>query len=191
MADDTFHLAQFNISRLKAPLDDPSLKEFVDFLDPVNAFAEQSPGFVWRLTAADGAAASYLPSSYGDSMMITNLTVWTDLESLRVFSYETVHRYFLQSRRKWFDRPAGKQVVLWWLPAGQLPTLEEAKAKLGLLELVIHLPVAWVLISRFGVTGAALAWTIRVTLDAALLFLASNKALRKLVLPAVAPAPAG
>ena len=57
MADDTFHLAQFNISRLKAPLDDPSLKEFVDFLDPVNAFAEQSPGFVWRLTAADGAAA--------------------------------------------------------------------------------------------------------------------------------------
>ena len=100
MADDTFHLAQFNISRLKVPLDDPSLKEFVDFLDPVNAFAEQSPGLVWRLTAADGAAASYLPSSYGDSMMITNLTVWTDLESLRVFAYETVHRYFLQSRRK-------------------------------------------------------------------------------------------
>jgi hypothetical protein len=134
MADDTFHLAQFNISRLKAPLDDPSLKEFVDFLDPVNAFAEQSPGFVWRLTAADGAAASYLPSPYEDPMVITNLTVWTDLESLRVFAYETVHRYFLQSRRKWFDRPAGKQVVLWWIPAGQLPTLEEAKAKLRLLE---------------------------------------------------------
>src|SRR5688572_5200391 len=66
MADGMFHLAQFNISRLKAPLDDPSLKEFVDFLDPINAFAEQSPGFVWRLTAADGAAASYLPPSYGD-----------------------------------------------------------------------------------------------------------------------------
>ena len=89
---------------------------------------------MWRLTAADGAAASYLPSPYDDPMMITNLTVWTDLESLRVFAYETVHRYFLQSRRKWFDRPAGKQVVLWWIPAGQLPTLEEAKAKLGLLE---------------------------------------------------------
>ena len=100
MANDTVHLAQFNISRLNAPLDTPSLKEFVDFLDPVNAFAEQSPEFVWRLMAADGAAASYLPPAYDDPMMITNLTVWTDLESLRVFAYETVHRYFLQSRRR-------------------------------------------------------------------------------------------
>src|SRR5215203_6039116 len=110
------------------------MKEFVDFLYPVNAFAEQSAGFVWRLTAADGASASYLPSPYDDPMVITNLTVWTDLESLRVFSYETVHRYFLQSRRKWFDRVAGKQVVLWLMPAGQIPTLGEAKAKLRLLE---------------------------------------------------------
>jgi hypothetical protein len=67
-------------------------------------------------------------------MMITNLTLWTDLESLRVFSYETVHRYFLQSRRKWFDRVHGKQVVMWWVPAGHVPTLEEAKQTLRLLE---------------------------------------------------------
>ena len=134
MSDRVFHLAQFNISRLRAPLDDPILKEFVDFLGPVNAFAEQSPGFVWRMTATDGAAASFLPSPYADPMMITNLTVWTDLESLRLFVYETVHRYFLQSRRKWFDRPASKQVVLWWMPAGQIPALEEAKAKLRLLK---------------------------------------------------------
>jgi hypothetical protein len=134
MTDAAFQLAEFNISRLKAPLDDPSMKEFVDFLDPVNAFAEQSPGFVWRLTAADGSAASYLPPPYEDQMMITNLTLWTDLESLRVFSYETVHRYFLQSRRKWFDRVHGKQVVMWWVPAGHVPTLEEAKQTLRLLE---------------------------------------------------------
>jgi len=129
-----FHLAEFNISRLKAPLHDPSMKEFVDFLAPVNAFADGSPGFVWRLAAGDGVASTYLPPSYDDPMVITNLTVWTDMESLRVFSYETVHRYFLQSRRKWFDRVAGRQVVLWWMPAGQIPTLEEAKAKLRLLE---------------------------------------------------------
>jgi hypothetical protein len=134
VAADAVHLAEFNISRLSAPLDDPSMKEFVDFLNPVNAFAEQSTGFVWRLTAADGASASYLPSPYDDPMMITNLTVWTDLESLRVFTYETVHRYFLQSRRKWFDRIASKPLVLWWVPAGQIPTLDEAKAKLHVLE---------------------------------------------------------
>jgi hypothetical protein len=130
----SFHLAEFNISRLKAPLDDPSMREFVDFLAPVNAFADGSPGFVWRLDAGDGVGSTYLPPSYDDPMVITNLTVWTDLESLRVFSNETVHRYFLQSRRKWFDRVAGKHVVLWWVPAGQIPTLDEAKAKLRLLE---------------------------------------------------------
>lgn len=134
MIDPVFHLAQFNISRLSAPLDDASMKEFVDFLDPVNTYAEQSSGFVWRLTAADGQAASYLPPAYADPMMITNLTVWTDLESLRVFAYETVHRYFLQSRRKWFDRVEGKQVVLWWVPAGHVPTLDEAKEALRHLE---------------------------------------------------------
>lgn len=140
MIDPAFHLAQFNISRLSAPLDDPSMKEFVDFLDPVNAFADQSIGFVWRLTAAEGQAASYLPPPYPDPMMITNLTLWTDLESLRVFAYETVHRYFLQSRRKWFDRVEGKQVVLWWVPAGHLPTLDEAK--LALCRLEDHGPTA-------------------------------------------------
>ncbi len=130
----TFHIAEFNISRLKAPLDSPVLKEFVDFLDPVNAFAEQSPGFVWRLTSADGQAASYLPSPYEDAMMITNLTVWTDLESLRTFAYQTVHRSFLQSRRKWFSRFVGHPLVMWWVPAGHLPTLDEAKDKLHLLD---------------------------------------------------------
>lgn len=140
MIDPAFHLAQFNISRLSAPLDDPRMKEFVDFLDPVNAFADQSSGFVWRLTAAEGQAASYLPSPFADPMMITNLTLWTDLDSLRVFAYETVHRYFLQSRRKWFDRVAGKQVVMWWVPAGHIPTLDEAKQVLRHLE--IHGPSA-------------------------------------------------
>ena len=105
MADDTFHLAQFNISRLKAPLDDPSLKEFVDFLDPVNAFAEQSPGFVWRPHGRRRCGGVIPAIAVRDPMMITNLTVWTDLESLRVFAYETVHRYFLQSRRKMVRPP--------------------------------------------------------------------------------------
>jgi hypothetical protein len=131
---DAFHLAEFNVSRLRAPLDSPTLKEFADFLDPVNAFAEQSPGFVWRLAAADGQAAAYLPPVYDDPLVITNLTVWTDLASLRAFAYETVHRYFLQSRRKWFDRAVGRQVVLWWVPAGHLPGLDEAKRRLVLLE---------------------------------------------------------
>jgi hypothetical protein len=158
---DAVHLAEFNISRLSAPLDDPSMKEFVDFLNPVNAFAEQSTGFVWRLTADDGASASYLPSPYDDPMMITNLTVWTDLESLRVFTYETVHRYFLQSRRKWFDRIASKQLVLWWVPAGQIPTLDEAKAKLHVLEERGSTATAFTLQDAFDPRGQPVARAAR------------------------------
>ena len=134
MRDHHFHLAEFNISRLRAPLDSPMMKEFVDFLDPVNRFAEQSPGFIWRLTAADGLAASYLPAPFEDEMMITNLTVWQDIESLGNFTYQTVHTYFLRSRKKWFDRVTSHQVVMWWILTGDVPTLEEAKQKLQFLE---------------------------------------------------------
>ncbi len=98
MAGPRFHLAQLNVSRLLAPLDSPTLKEFVAFLAPVNAYAEQSPGFVWRLSTPDGLSSSYMPSLFADPMMITNLTVWTDVDSLRAFTYQTVHKYFLHSR---------------------------------------------------------------------------------------------
>ena len=134
MPDPRFHLAEFNVSRLLAPLDSPQLREFVAFLGPVNAFAEQSPGFVWRLTAPDGQSSSYLPSPFTDPMMITNLTVWTDIDALRGFTFQTVHKYFLQSRRSWFERLASRGLVLWWLPAGHDPTLDEAMARLNLLE---------------------------------------------------------
>ncbi|HEX5838148.1 MAG TPA: DUF3291 domain-containing protein [Anaerolineales bacterium] len=129
-----FHLAEFNISRLKAPLDSPVMKEFVDFLEPVNRFAEESTGYVWRLVAPDGQASSYLPPAFEDEMIVTNLTVWEDIESLKNFVYQTVHTYFLRSRKKWFEQVSDRQVVLWWIPKGHLPTLEEAKEKLRCLQ---------------------------------------------------------
>ena len=136
--DNGFQLAQFNIARLSAPLDAPSMKEFVDFLAPVNRFAEESPGFVWRLTAPDGASSSYLPSPYEDAMIVPNMSVWTDIESLRSFVYQTVHAYFLKSRKKWFEKLTDTQVVLWWVPNGHLPTVEEGKQKLQ--QLLEHGP---------------------------------------------------
>ncbi len=134
MESGNFYIAEFNISRLKAPLDSPVMKEFVDFLEPVNRFGEQSPGFVWRLAAPDGQAASYLPPAYEDEMIVTNLTVWEDLDSLKNFVYQTVHVYFLRSRKKWFDHVANNQIVLWWVNPGHIPTVEEGKEKLRCLE---------------------------------------------------------
>ena len=134
MGAEQFYIAEFNISRLKAPLDSPMMKEFVDFLDPVNRFAEDSPGYVWRLAAPNGQASSYLPPAYDDEMIVTNLTIWKDIQSLRNFAYKTVHTYFLRSRKKWFEQAADPQVVLWWIPKGHLPTVEEAKQKLRCLQ---------------------------------------------------------
>lgn len=94
-----YHLAQANIARFKASLDDPTMKEFVDFLEPVNRFAEESPGFIWRLKDDQGRAASYLESPFKDEMMAVNISVWADLDALKDFVYGTVHSYFLRNKK--------------------------------------------------------------------------------------------
>jgi hypothetical protein len=128
------HIAQLNISRLAAPLDAPEMKEFVDFLEPVNKFAEESPGFVWRMKGENGEASSLLASPFPDPLIVTNLTVWVDIPALQGFVYKSVHRYFLQSRRKWFQRVDGNQVVLWWIAPGGVPDLHDAKRRLEALD---------------------------------------------------------
>jgi len=134
MDHEHFRIAEFNIARLKDPLDSPSMKEFVDFLAPVNRFAEESPGYVWRLIAPDGQSSTYLPPAYEDPMVVTNLTVWEDIDSLRNFVYQTVHTYFLRSRKKWFEQISEYQTVLWWIKEGHIPTIEEGKEKLRCLS---------------------------------------------------------
>lgn len=128
------HIAQLNISRLAAPLAAPQMKEFVDFLEPVNKFAEESPGFIWRMKGENGEASSLLASPFADPLIVTNLTVWRDIPSLQAFVYKSVHRYFLQSRRKWFQRVDGSQVVLWWVAPGEMPELPDAKRRLEELD---------------------------------------------------------
>jgi hypothetical protein len=130
MHDQEFELAQFNIARLTAPLDSVELLEFVSFLAPVNAFAEQCRGFVWRLTSPDGGPSSFISTAFPDPMIVPNLSVWLDIESLQSFIYDTVHRYFLQNRRRWFERMDERTIVLWWVPKGHRPTIEEANDRL-------------------------------------------------------------
>jgi hypothetical protein len=130
-----YHLAQANIARFKASLDHPKMKEFVDFLEPVNKFAEESKGFVWRLTDDDGKSASYIESPFKDEMMAINISVWEDLDSFKDFVYGSVHSYFLRNKKKWFAMDGTSQFVMWWLPEGELPTLQMTKQKLEELEL--------------------------------------------------------
>jgi hypothetical protein len=124
-----FQLAHLNVARLRAPLTDPSMAEFVAGLETMNALADSSPGFVWRLAEGpDGDATTVRPL---DPDVIVTMSVWDSVESLREFSYQSAHLDYLRRRRDWFlppDFPAS--LVLWWVPAGHIPTVEEACERL-------------------------------------------------------------
>jgi Domain of unknown function (DUF3291) len=127
------HLAQVNIALPREPLDAPLLQDFVAQLEPVNATADASPGFVWRLQTDDGDATGV--RAFGDDRMIVNMSVWESLEALRDFVYASrEHIAVLRRRREWFERMAEAFMVLWWVPAGHVPSVAEAEERLALLR---------------------------------------------------------
>ncbi len=126
------HLAQLNIAKAKAPLDSPVLKDFVDNLDPINALAENSPGFIWRLKGDSGNATEIQFSE--DPLMISNMSVWASLDSLKDFIFKTHHLEFLKRKKEWFEKMASAHQVMWWIPEGHIPSLEEANARLRYLD---------------------------------------------------------
>lgn len=121
------HIAQLNVARLLHPLDHPATEEFVDALDKVNELAESSAGFVWRLTDDAGNSSSYveLPGNT-DPLLIVNYSIWEDVETLRQFVYRSAHSDYLRRKREWFESSREATVVCWWIPAGEIPDLEEA-----------------------------------------------------------------
>jgi uncharacterized protein DUF3291 len=128
-----FHLAQVNIGRFRAPLEDPIMEGFRTQLDPINALADRSPGFVWRLQTEDGNATAIRPYS-GDDLMAINMSVWESLESLQRFVYKTAHVDTLRGRKEWFEALEGPILVLWWIPAGSLPSVGDAQERLQYLK---------------------------------------------------------
>jgi Domain of unknown function (DUF3291) len=123
------HLAQLNVARARFALDDPRIAEFMNALDRVNALAERSPGFVWRLKDDSGNATDIGVS--GDPQVIANLTVWETPEQLEHFVWNTVHKRFYAKKGNWFAPMSTPHFVMWWMEAGRVPTLEEAMARLG------------------------------------------------------------
>jgi hypothetical protein len=127
----TFHLAQCNIVKLKAPLDSPTVAGFVAALDPINAVADAAPGFVWRLKSDDGNATSI--RVFADDQILLNMSVWESTEALRIYVYKSDHKEVLRRRREWADRFEGVQSALWWTRAGTVPEPTEAVARLEAL----------------------------------------------------------
>jgi Domain of unknown function (DUF3291) len=137
MADVTrFHLAQVNIGRFRAPIDDPIMEGFRSQLDPINALADRSAGFVWRLQTEDGNATAIRPSD--DERMAINLSVWESLDALQHYVYKSAHVGPLRDRKEWFEPIEGPILALWWVPAGHIPTVAEALERLEHLK--VHGP---------------------------------------------------
>jgi hypothetical protein len=126
------HLAQLNIGRLLAPIDDPQLAGFVAKLDEINALAERTPGFVWRLQTEDGNATAIRP--YDDDRIAVNMSVWESAEALHAYVYRSDHVDVMRGRRQWFEHLTEAYMVLWWIPVGHVPTVAEAKERLELLR---------------------------------------------------------
>ena len=123
-----YHLAQINISRLIAPLDDPQIAEFVSQLEPINALADKALGFVWRLQSESGNATDIAYND--DPLVIVNMSVWESIETLREFAYESNHREVFRDRAKWFEKAVKPGYCLWWIPSGHIPTVAEGRERL-------------------------------------------------------------
>jgi hypothetical protein len=128
-----YHLAELNIGTARATTDSPVMAGFMAGIIPVNALADAAPGFVWRLQDGDGPGATSLRPC-GPGVMV-NMSVWESLESLRDFVYRSgPHLDFMRRRREWFHPMAVPYLVLWWIPAGHIPSLDEALSRLDLLH---------------------------------------------------------
>ena len=149
-----FHLAQVNIGRARGEMTDPVMAGFVARLEEINALAERTPGFVWRLQTEDGDATAVRP--YEDTRILINLSVWTDLAALRGYVFRSEHAAVMRNRREWFERFERVYVAIWWVPAGHRPTVAEAVERLAHLERHGPGPHAFGFAQPFGPDGAPL-----------------------------------
>jgi hypothetical protein len=143
----THHLAQVNVGRLRAPVDAPQTAAFMAALDPVNALADTAAGFVWRLQTDEGNATSV--SFNDDPMVIMNMSVWESIDALADFVYRTAHTEVMRRRAEWFHRAEDAYLALWWVPAGHVPSVEEAAARLAALQSDGPTPYAFTFRERF------------------------------------------
>jgi hypothetical protein len=129
---DNFHLAQINIAQAKDHMESSTMQGFVSRLDEINAIADHADGFVWRLQTEEGDTTSI--QAFEDEKLIVNMSVWQDVASLKHYVYKSMHVELIQDRDAWFDKIQTVHQALWWVPAGHIPSIEEGKIRLALLQ---------------------------------------------------------
>jgi hypothetical protein len=112
-----------------APLESPVMSEFLANLESINALAERSPGFVWRLQSAGGDSTSI--RAFDDPLVLVNMSVWESIDALHDYVYRSAHGGVARKRRQWFEPLREPYYALWWVPRGHTPTVEEGKERLS------------------------------------------------------------
>jgi hypothetical protein len=146
-----WNIAQINVGRLAAPQGDPRVQPFFDALDEINALADSSQGFVWRLQDDGGNATAIQVTP--DPLFILNMSVWTDPDSLFAFVYRSAHTPVMGRRREFFGRFEGAYQALWWVPAGTLPTIDDGLSRLWRLDRFGPSPYAFTFKTRYAAPG--------------------------------------
>jgi Domain of unknown function (DUF3291) len=147
-----FNLAQINIAKMLAPIDSPVMADFVANLDSINALAESSDGFVWRLKDDNNNATSI--KIFDDDFLIVNMSVWENTDSLFQFVYQSNHVEIFKRRKEWFEKMPEMHMALWYIPAAHLPTLAEAIQRLTYLRNNGETPFSFSFKKRFTMEEA-------------------------------------
>ncbi len=129
----SYHLAQINVGRFLYNRDHPLNADFMNALDPVNAQADDAPGFIWRLVGNGNDATDLVPDE-SDPQLLVNMSVWRNVDTLGAFVYRNAdHLAFMRRRKEWFEKIEIFQ-ALWWVPAGHIPTVAEGMERVALLR---------------------------------------------------------
>ena len=145
---DIYHLAQVNIAKRLAPMDDPIMQDFVNNLDKINAIADKAEGFIWRLQDEDKQEAALV---FQDDTLIINMSVWASLEALFNYTYHSGHIEVFKRRKDWFSKMKLMHMAFWFVPIGYEPTFQDAKKRLDYLINHGDTPYAFSFKSKFGI----------------------------------------
>lgn len=149
----SWQIAQVNVAKLIAPLDDPRIDDFRNALEHINLLGESQPGFVWR-AKGEGFDATDC-RVFDDPDILINATVWDSLEHLAAFAYRTEHRHFVRRRLEWFTPNTEAILAIWWIPAGTIPTLDDCVERLQHLRANGPTPYAFDFKTRFSAPDTA------------------------------------
>ena len=145
----SWNLAQVNIARMLAPLDDPIMADFVNNLDRINKLAEETDGFVWRLVDETNNATSI--KIFNDDFLIVNMSVWESLDHLFNFTYKTDHVEIFKRKKEWFTKLADAHLACWYVPNSYRPTIKDAEERLTYMNQYGITPYAFTFKKRYSV----------------------------------------